>query len=230
VSLARGGDRRAAIAVPRAVWRLPSAERAAQGAPPPGHQEFTMPNAQRESARTATAARTEVLNMLKQDHKKVKKAFQDFERLDKRKQGDECQALAMQTCADLTVHTTLEEEIFYPAIRAAMREQGLIDEAEVEHASAKTLIADLQQLPPEDRAYAATFKVLGEYVQHHIKEEESEIFPQLTRAKLDWDDLRQQMMARRESLEAELQQDEQSRPMPDHEPQGRTVMEGSEDE
>ena len=94
--------------------------------------------------------------------------------------------------------------IAHPAIRAAMREQSLIDEAEFEHASAKTLIADLQQLPPEDRAYLATFKVLGEYVQHHIREEESEIFPQLTRAKLDWDDLQEQMTARRESLEADL--------------------------
>ena len=111
-----------------------------------------------------------------------------------------------------------------------MREQSLIDEAEVEHASAKTLIADLQQLPPEESAYAATFKVLGEYVQHHIKEEESEIFPQLTRAKLDWDGLQQQMAARRESLEAELLQGEPAGRNPAHEPQGRTVMESSDDE
>ena len=157
----------------------------------------------RESARTATAARTDVLKMLKDDHKKAKKAFQEFERLAKQ-DSDECQALVAQTCAELALHTTLEEEIFYPAIRAALREQELLDEAEVEHASAKTLIADLQQLTPEDRAYAATFKVLGEYVQHHVKEEESEMFPQLTRAKIDWDGLLQQMTARREALEAEL--------------------------
>jgi hemerythrin-like domain-containing protein len=196
-----------------------------------GHQEFTMPNAQRETARTATTARTELLNMLKQDHKKAKKAFHDFERLDKRGQADECQALVMQTCAELSLHAALEEELFYPAIRPAMREQGLIAEAEVEHACAKTLIADLQQMAPEDPAYAATFKVLGEYLQHHIKEEESEIFPQLTRAKLDWDGLQQQMSQRRESLEAELLHgQQQARPMPAHEPQGRTVMEGPEDE
>jgi hemerythrin-like domain-containing protein len=166
-------------------------------------RKTTMPTP-RETARSASAARTDLLKMLKEDHKKAKKAFQDFERLDKQQQGDECQALVMQTCADLSVHTTLEEEIFYPAIREAMRDDSLIDEAEVEHATAKTLIADLQQLPPEDRTYAATFKVLAEYVQHHIKEEESEIFPQLTRAKLDWDDLQQQMTARRQALQAEL--------------------------
>jgi hemerythrin-like domain-containing protein len=177
--------------------------RAVHVAPAHGHQEFTM-STPRETARSATAARTDVLKMLKEDHKKVKKAFHEFERLSKQEPGDECQALVMQTCAELSVHASLEEEIFYPAIRDAMREQGLIDEAEVEHASAKLLIADLQQMAPEDRAYAATFKVLGEYVQHHIKEEESEIFPQLTRAKLDWDDLQQQMTARRQALEAEL--------------------------
>ena len=76
----------------------------------------------RETARSASSARTELLKMLKDDHKKVKKAFQDFERLDKQQQGDECQALVMQTCADLSVHATLEEEIFYPAIREAMRD------------------------------------------------------------------------------------------------------------
>jgi hemerythrin-like domain-containing protein len=197
-----------------------------------GHQEFTMPNAHRETARTATTARTEMLNMLKQDHKKAKKAFHDFERLAKREQSsDECQALVVQTCAELSLHTALEEEIFYPAIRPAMREQGLIAEAEVEHACAKTLIADLRQMAPEDRAYAATFKVLGEYVQHHIKEEESEIFPQLTRSKLDWDDLQQQMTARRESLEAELLHgQEQARPIPAHEPQGRAMIQDADEE
>lgn len=161
----------------------------------------------REAARSATAARTELLKMLKEDHKKVKKAFQEFARLDPQQQGDECQALVMQTCEDLALHTTLEEEVFYPAIRSILRDEQLVDEAEVEHASAKTLIADLRQLPPEDRAYAATFKVLGEYVKHHIGEEESEIFPQLTRARLDWDDLQQQMTTRRQQLEGELRPD-----------------------
>jgi hemerythrin superfamily protein len=186
-----------------------------------------MTTARRESGRTATAARTEMLNMLKQEHKKVKKAFQDFERLDK-EASEQCQALVMQTCSDLALHAALEEEVFYPAIRGSLREQSLIDEAEVEHACAKTLIADLQQMAPEDRAYAATFKVLGEYVQHHIKEEESEIFPQLTRAKLDWDSLEQQMTMRRQALAAELLQGSDTRPMPAHEPQRPTVMEGPE--
>jgi hemerythrin superfamily protein len=164
----------ATVARAAAEWRLPRAQRA-RTSRPHGHEEYTMPSS-RESARTATAARTDVLKMLKDDHKKAKKAFQEFERLAKQDNGDDCQALVAQTCAELALHTTLEEELFYPAIRAALREQDLVDEAEVEHACAKTLIADLQQLTPEDRTYAATFKVLGEYVQHHVKEEESEMF------------------------------------------------------
>ena len=79
-----------------------------------------------------------------------------------------------------------------------------MNEAQVEHQSAKELIAQLENMEPSDPLYAATFTVLGEYVQHHIKEEESEIFPHLTRAKLDWDDLLQQMTARRQALEQEL--------------------------
>ena len=182
----------------------------------------------RESTRSASAARTELLKMLKEDHKKVKKAFQTFERLDQEEEGDECQALVTQTCADLALHTSLEEEVFYPAIRAALRDEQLIDEAEVEHASAKTLIADLQQMPPEDRAYAATFKVLGEYVKHHIGEEENEIFPQLTRAKLDWDDLLRQMTTRREALEQELMPGEAMASPEGARSKRRTVTEGSD--
>jgi len=182
----------------------------------------------RESARNAAAARTELLKMLKGDHKKVKKAFQSFERLDKQQQGDECQALVTQTCNDLALHTSLEEEVFYPAIRTVLREPQLIDEAEVEHASAKTLIADLRQMPPEDRAYTATFKVLGEYVKHHIGEEESEIFPQLTRAKLDWDGLLGQMTARRRALEEELLPDGAMASSQARSSRRRMVTEGSD--
>lgn len=182
----------------------------------------------RESARNATAARTELMNMLKDDHKKVKKALQSFERLDKGQQGDEGQALIVQTCADLALHTTLEEEVFYPAIRAVLRDAQLIDEAEVEHATAKTLIADLRQMAPEDRAYAATFKVLGEYVKHHIGEEESEIFPQLTRAKLDWEGLLKQMTGRRQALQEEGLSDEAIDSSQGRPPQRRTVTEGSD--
>jgi hemerythrin-like domain-containing protein len=191
-----------------------------------GHEESSMPTP-REPARNATAARTQLLKMLKDDHKKVKKALQTFERLDPQ-QSDQCLALVIQTCNDLALHTSLEEEVFYPAIRAVLRDTQRIDEAEVEHACAKTLIADLRQMPPEDRAYPATFKVLGEYVKHHIGEEESEIFPQLARARLDWEDLLRQMTARRQALEKELRPDDAMAAAEGRSSPRRPVAEGSD--
>ncbi|MCL4183246.1 MAG: hemerythrin domain-containing protein [Burkholderiaceae bacterium] len=151
----------------------------------------------RSSTRSTSAARNEVIGMLKDDHKRAKKAFRDFENLDN---DEECARLVDQTCGELTVHAMLEEELFYPAIREAMRDGALIEEAEVEHTSAKSLIEQLGSLSPGEERYAATFTVLGEYLKHHIKEEESEIFPQLARAQIDWEGLCEAMNTRRSEL------------------------------
>jgi hypothetical protein len=136
--------------------------------------------------------------MLKADHKKVKKAFKDFEKLDPQEDAESCKALVEQTCAELEVHAQLEEQVFYPAARSAMKEDDLIDEAEVEHMSAKVLIDQLKGMSEDDEKYAATFKVLGEYVNHHVQEEEGEIFKKMTQPDVDWDsvldDMQQQRM------------------------------------
>jgi hemerythrin-like domain-containing protein len=169
-----------------------------------------MPTAEKTTRSTgAAAAREQVLNMLKEDHKRVKKAFKDFEKLDAQKQPDECKELVEQTCGELQVHTTLEEEIFYPAVRQALKEQDLLDEAEVEHGSAKQLIEQLQAMQQGgqmDGKFAATFTVLGEYVKHHIKEEEGELFEQCEKAgnKVDWAALGEQMTSRKAELMEEL--------------------------
>ncbi|WP_298232359.1 hemerythrin domain-containing protein [uncultured Azohydromonas sp.] len=169
-----------------------------------------MPTAEKTTRSTgAAAAREQVLNMLKEDHKRAKKAFKDFEKLDAEKQPDECKELVEQTCGELQVHTTLEEEIFYPAVRQALKEQDLLDEAEVEHNSAKQLIEQLQTMQQGgqmDGKFAATFTVLGEYVKHHIKEEEGELFEQCEKAgnKVDWAALGEQMAARKAELMEEL--------------------------
>lgn len=156
-------------------------------------------------SRSSSTARNEVLEMLKEDHKKAKKAFRDFEKLDAEQDADACAAIVQQTCAELTLHATLEEECFYPAVRQALADDAdLLDEAEVEHQSAKDLIEKLQGMQPGDAKFAASFTVLGEYVAHHVKEEESEMFPKLTRAKIDWDALSDQMSARRAELEEQL--------------------------
>ena len=147
-------------------------------------------------------ARNEILEMLMEDHKRVKRAFRDGERLTEQEDVDGLEQIARQTCAELTVHATLEEELFYPALRKEIRETDLLDEAEVEHTSAKTLIAELEQMDASDPKFAATFKVLGEYVKHHIREEEGELFPQLGRTGVRWEALQQEMQRRRGELMA----------------------------
>lgn len=170
-----------------------------------------MPTTEKTTPRagSAAAAREDVLNMLIADHKRAKKSFKDFEKLDAQKQADACKELVEQTCAELQVHTTLEEEVFYPAVRQALKEQDLLDEAEVEHASAKQLIEQLQSMQQQSRLdgkFSATFTVLGEYVKHHIKEEESELFEQCEKAgtKIDWAALGERMKARKAELMEEL--------------------------
>jgi len=154
------------------------------------------------ATRTSSKGRNEVLEMLKEDHKKVKKAFSEFERLDKDDEEDaqRCEEIIEQTCKELQVHATLEEELFYPAIREAIKETDLVDEAEVEHMTAKMLIQQLQEGNLEEERQAAVFTVLGEYIKHHVREEENEIFEQLNRSKIDWDQLQQDMQQRRAEL------------------------------
>jgi len=154
----------------------------------------------RTSSRAGTTARTEIIAMLKDDHKRAKKAFRDFEKLDPHEDPERCQSLVMQTCNELEIHAKLEEELFYPAARDCLGDEALIDEAEVEHMSLKMLIGELENMTPEDEKYAATFKVLGEYVKHHVGEEEGEIFPQLSHAKFNWEELQHEMTQRREAL------------------------------
>jgi len=161
-------------------------------------------NASRSASRAQSSARSEIVDMLKEDHKRAKKAFRQFEKLDPHEDAEECQAIVEQTCAELKVHTALEEELLYPAARRLLSEEDLIDEAEVEHATAKSLIEQLGRMTPDDEKYGATFKVLGEYVNHHVKEEENEMFPQLGRAKGEWQGLCDEMNSRREELMQQL--------------------------
>jgi hemerythrin-like domain-containing protein len=158
----------------------------------------------RAASRAESSARSEIIGMLKDDHKRAKKAFRQFEKLDPHEDAEQCQAIVEQTCAELKLHTALEEELLYPAARKLLSEEDLIDEAEVEHATAKSLIEQLGSMTPDDEKYAATFKVLGEYVNHHVKEEENEIFPQLGRAKAEWQGLCDEMNSRRDELMQQL--------------------------
>ena len=139
------------------------------------------------------------LELLKQDHAKVKQSFKEFEKMDHEDEAT-MQEMVRAVCAELKAHTTIEEEIFYPAVRAAIEDEDLMNEAQVEHASAKDLIAQLEGMQPDDPLYSATFAVLGEYVLHHVKEEESEMFPQVRKAKLDLAELGARIMERKQQL------------------------------
>jgi len=135
--------------------------------------------------------------LLHEDHQKVDKLFKQFE---KAKDENERGQIAETVCGELEVHATLEEELFYPAVREAIEEQDLIEEAAVEHQTVKNLIARIKELDPSDPKHAAHVTVLGEYVRHHVKEEEGEIFKKAKAAKLDVEALGQEMRARKGEL------------------------------
>ena len=151
-------------------------------------------------SRTKTSA--DAIDLLKQDHERVEKAFKEFEKLD-RQDAEACRRLIGGVCEALTMHTTLEEEIFYPAVREAIDDEDLMNEAAVEHETARMLIEQLQNMGPDDPNYFATFTVLGEYVRHHIKEEQNEMFPAARKSGIDLAALGERLRARRDELPAQ---------------------------
>ncbi|MEO7337982.1 MAG: hemerythrin domain-containing protein [Caldimonas sp.] len=154
--------------------------------------------------KTSARSRSDATALLMKDHKDVKALFKRYDKLMKADgQGSERQALAEQICQMLTVHATIEEEIFYPAVRAAQVDADLLDEAEVEHASAKDMIAQIRSMGPDEDLYDAKVTVLGEYINHHVEEEEGEMFPKARRAKVDFEGLGQQLKARKQELMAD---------------------------
>jgi len=148
------------------------------------------------------ARQQDAIELLKRDHADVKKAFKQFEKA-KYKDPQACKDFLASICRDLEVHTALEEEIFYPAVRGKIKDDDLMNEAQVEHNSAKQLIAEIERLGGDDPMLKAHAQVLSEYVNHHVREEENEMFPKAKRAKLDLEGLAQQMLERKEQLKAQ---------------------------
>lgn len=138
--------------------------------------------------------------MLTTDHKKVKELFKKFREIRESGAAKHKAELVKEVCEALTVHTTLEEEIFYPAVRAAIGDDALMDEALVEHAGAKELVAQLESMRPEDELYDAKVTVLSEQIDHHVKEEEGELFPKARKAGVDTATLGHEMAARKAAL------------------------------
>jgi hemerythrin superfamily protein len=149
-------------------------------------------------------AGNDAIAMLTADHKKVKAMFKEFKSLKEEGTHEEKAALVKQICDALTVHAVIEEEIFYPAVRAAIEDGDLMDEALVEHAGAKEMIAQLRQMDPDDDLYDAKVTVLGEQINHHVEEEEGEMFPKAKKAKVDTEELGTELAARKQEKAAEL--------------------------
>jgi hemerythrin superfamily protein len=157
----------------------------------------------------ATRNEKDACDLLDADHKAVKRMFKEYEELTGSRARSAMQKkmdLAHQICHELTVHAQVEEEIFYPALREVLKDTDMLAEAEVEHQTAKDLIAQIEGMGEADEMFDAKVKVLGEYIDHHVKEERNEIFPKARSArKLDLVAMRDELQARKDELAAEME-------------------------
>jgi hemerythrin superfamily protein len=149
----------------------------------------------------ARATSKDAISLLKADHRQVETWFEEFEkaRSDARKK-----ALAGKICTALTIHTQIEEEVFYPAFIAATEDADTHHEAVIEHKGAKNLIAEIKASGPEDDYYDAKVKVLSEMIKHHVKEEEQRggMFAEAKQADMDLKELGQRLLQRKKQLAA----------------------------
>lgn len=155
--------------------------------------------------RAAEQDGADAVSALVADHREVKSLFKQYQSLAEAKAAaEERELLASQICVLLTVHTRIEEEIFYPEARSSLGDDGedLLDEAQVEHAGAKNLIRELKGMTADEELYDAKVKVLGENVDHHVEEEETELFPKVRKSSMDLNDIGARMEARKEELMA----------------------------
>jgi hemerythrin superfamily protein len=157
--------------------------------------------AARSAGKQSDTAPSDAIALLESDHREVEGYFEQYEgaRSKQDKKG-----LAERICAALRVHAQIEEELFYPAARKATKDNDLLDEATVEHAGAKVLIAEIEAMQPGMPLYDAKITVLGEQIQHHVKEEEGELFPKVRETRLDLKALGKQMAERKAELTTAL--------------------------
>ena len=159
----------------------------------------------------AARAQPLALELLMSDHRKVEDLFEQF---DQEKDSDEGtrREIAQQICAELTIHAQVEEELFYPWLREQLEDDDMemVEEAQVEHNTAKDLIAQIEGATDIDEVYNAKVKVLSEYIKHHVQEEENEIFPEVRDQQEELDELGQEMSARKGELMEEMGLSEES--------------------
>ncbi len=160
-------------------------------------------SARKAPAKSARAPKAPVAQeataLLKADHKRVSELFDQYE---KTRSNARKKTLVANICMELGIHAKAEEEIFYPAVKAALKDKEMVPEAIVEHASLKELMAQVEGKEPDGEMFDAKIKVLSEYVKHHVKEEETEMFPKARKTKLDMKALGAEIAARKEALKA----------------------------
>ena len=144
--------------------------------------------------------RQDATTLLRGDHKVVADLFREYRRT---KAKEDKRALITRICRELNVHAQIEEEIFYPAVKEALNDDQYIPEAQVEHESLKTLIAQVENGEPGEEMFEARVKVLSEYVKHHVNEEQTEIFPRARSSELDMKELGSRLMERKAELMAQ---------------------------
>jgi hemerythrin superfamily protein len=149
-----------------------------------------------------TTRTQDALDLLDADHQAVRQLFQAYRELAANDAPEaRRKALAEQICMELVIHAKLEEELLYPAVRDAIRDDDLMDEAEVEHASARDLIVQILSMDPHEVLYDAKVTVLGEYIEHHVREERGEMFPKARRSGIDLVRLGERLRERQRELQ-----------------------------
>ena len=160
-----------------------------------------MPTSQTNTETQRRREGPDAIKLLKDDHREVEGWFEDFE---KTNSGSKKQRLAKQICLALTVHTQIEEQIFYPAVREAIADQDIMDEADVEHDGAKNLIEQIQAMDADESHFDAKVKVLGEMIDHHVTEEREKMLPQARKSGLDLKAMVPQLEERKAQVKQEL--------------------------
>jgi hemerythrin superfamily protein len=165
---------------------------------------MTTPRTQSSTAKTAkkSADAQNAIELLMADHRKVEALFEEFE---KSKRDEKRGRIVQEICTELTIHADLEEKEFYPLVQKEIKAaEDLVDEAKVEHSSLRWLIQQLQSAEPSSELYEAKVTVLKEYVEHHVKEEEKEMFPKVKKSEIDIDALGETLQNAKLALQKKL--------------------------
>jgi catechol 2,3-dioxygenase-like lactoylglutathione lyase family enzyme len=155
-------------------------------------------------ARAPVDARDQVLGLLRHDFHRVLDEFREYNRLADEDAGQERQRVVQRTFAELKVIAAVEEQVLYPAVREALQGTDLIDQSEIEHACIRRLVDELESAAPDRAGYPKDFRILGEHVRLHVKDEELELFPALREADADWERLCNDVRSCRAELAEDL--------------------------